>query len=357
MFNGVKKCDNEVVIEATGQNLTLCVFLQDLSQEPIVKTTYTKLNVSVFDASNASENFNIDELKLKLVVGHVLGEPFSSLSGYVMNNSFFGSVYVKDNVHFLEPLQRTSRDLSIFGDGIATLLHTINGTKLERKFGQVGKDKRKLCDITIVSDHLFFHEIGGSSVHDTILQMMWHLKEANNLLMTKDFDDDGVSECIGITVSEITIFKSEESTVNLLTGDYNTPEDFLKRFSRYNFDGFCLGVLFTNRVFDDLVLGLSWRGNPKTEGVGGICQSRVRIKSDQNAYSFNALFISLKSEQESRIPLRMGVLNLLHELMHSFGSKHDPEPSESPECTPADKVKKSNLLTNPLHSNFCNCKT
>ena len=74
------------------------------------------------------------------------------------------------------------------------------------------------------------------------------------------------------------------------------------------------------------------------DGVGGICQNRVRIKSDNNAYSFNALFISLKSSQEVRIPLRMGVLNLVHELMHSFGAKHDPEPTEEPQCTPHDKV-------------------
>ena len=31
----------------------------------------------------------------------------------------------------------------------------------------------------------------------------------------------------------------------------------LRRFSRYNFDGFCAGVLFTSRQFDELVLG--WR--------------------------------------------------------------------------------------------------
>ena len=37
---------------------------------------------------------------------------------------------------------------------------------------------------------------------------------------------------------------------------------------------------------------------------------RVRIKTDRKAYSFNALFISLKSLQETRIPLKMGVLNL-----------------------------------------------
>ena len=118
----------------------------------------------------------------------------------------------------------------------------------------------------------------------------------------------------------------------------------MKKFSRYNFDGFCLGVLFTNRAFSELVLGLSWRGNPDVDGVGGVCQNRVRIKSDGNAYSFNAfsfnaLFISLKSSAEQRIPLRMGVLNLVHELMHSFGAKHDPDTSVDPDCTPHDRVK------------------
>ena len=86
--------------------------------------------------------------------------------------------------------------------------------------------------------------------------------------------------------------------------------------------------MFTNRAFSELVLGLSWRGNPgDAEGVGG-------IKSDGKAYSFNALFISLKSSQEQRIQLQMVVLNLVHELMHSFGAKHDPET-----CTPHDRVK------------------
>ena len=129
-------------------------------------------------------------------------------------------------------------------------------------------------------------------------------------------------------------------------------------------------------------MGLSWRGNPELDGVGGICQSRVRIKSDRNAYSFNALFISLKSLQEIRIPLRMGVLNLgrckmqtelphfrticyeaqfllhftptlfelVHELMHSFGAKHDPDPTSEPECTPQDKVRKLRQISNTSSS-------
>ena len=78
-------------------------------------------------------------------------------------------------------------------------------------------------------------------------------------------------------------------------------------------------MLFTNREFEDLVLGLSWRGNPEQDGVGGICQKRVRVKNDANPYSFNAVFVSMRSSQERRIPLMMGVLNLAHELLHSFG--------------------------------------
>ena len=35
----------------------------------------------------------------------------------------------------------------------------------------------------------------------------------------------------------------------------------------------------------------------------------------------------------------MGVLNLVHELMHSFGAKHDPDAKENKKCTPDDKVK------------------
>ena len=53
-------------------------------------------------------------------------------------------------------------------------------------------------------------------------------------------------------------------------------------------------------------------------------------------YSFNALFVSTRSQQQPRIPLRMSVLNLVHELMHSFGAKHDPPADQVPRCTPRD---------------------
>lgn len=66
--------------------------------------------------------------------------------------------------------------------------------------------------------------------------------------------------------------------------------------------------------------------------------------SPAQTYSFNALFVSMRSQQQPRIPLRMAVLNLVHELMHSFGAKHDPAGGGTDGgtdgggagCTPAD---------------------
>ena len=51
----------------------------------------------------------------------------------------------------------------------------------------------------------------------------------------------------------------------------------------------------------------------------GICQKR------QNGVNLNSLFITLRTDTMERIPLRMGILNLLHEILHAFGASHDPK--------------------------------
>ena len=51
------------------------------------------------------------------------GEDFTSASGFLMDEHFYGTVYMRDAVHYLEPHERKSKDLHIFGDGLKTLLH------------------------------------------------------------------------------------------------------------------------------------------------------------------------------------------------------------------------------------------
>ena len=67
------------------------------------------------------------------------------------------------------------------------------------------------------------------------------------------------------------------------------------------------------------MLGLAWRGDPSKHS--GICQKR-QAGSGAN---LNSLFITLRTSNMERIPLQMGILNLLHEILHAFGARHDPK--------------------------------
>ena len=84
-------------------------------------------------------------------------------------------------------------------------------------------------------------------------------------------------------------------------------------------DRHCLGILFSNKAFPKRVLGLAWRGDPTKNS--GICQKR----QPGTGVNLNSLFITLRTENMERIPLRMGILNLLHEILHAFGASHDPK--------------------------------
>ena len=59
----------------------------------------------------------------------------------------------------------------------------------------------------------------------------------------------------------------------------------------------------------------------------------------------------MKSLQQSRIPLRMAVLNLVHELMHAFGAQHDPDAVERAECTPANSEEDGRFLMSKYSNN------
>jgi hypothetical protein len=44
---------------------------------------------------------------------------------------------------------------------------------------------KKICELTIVADHKFFADVGENSIEQTVVQMLWHVKEANQLIQSK----------------------------------------------------------------------------------------------------------------------------------------------------------------------------
>ena len=199
--------------------------------------------------------------------------------------------------------------------------------------------------------------------------MLYHVRQANLLMRATDFNSDGRSDCLGIHVKDIRLITDPRVSVDILgkspssqfssywtwgipsSNIETTPEEYIRTFSRFvilhskkldfqtlrlceslfwifsshefqfrsYLDRHCLGILFSNKSFPKRVLGLAWRGDPSKHS--GICQKR---QSGSGA-NLNSLFITLRTSNMERIPLQMGILNLLHEILHAFGASHDPK--------------------------------
>lgn len=118
----VDGCDHQLFIEALGANITLCLFDKEIKNEPIVSEKFDRLNVTVFSKDNVSMEISLSSLDLHLASGYVLEEDYGTASGFILDGHFYGTVFLKDAVHFLEPMGKKSRDLHIFGQGLTTLI-------------------------------------------------------------------------------------------------------------------------------------------------------------------------------------------------------------------------------------------
>ena len=64
-----------------------------------------------------------------LHTGYILGEPLSSISGFILEGKLFGSIYRQNLIHFLEPYNPKSTLLLKHGNrtkNYQALFHTTN---------------------------------------------------------------------------------------------------------------------------------------------------------------------------------------------------------------------------------------
>ncbi|XP_062386456.1 disintegrin and metalloproteinase domain-containing protein 10-like [Sardina pilchardus] len=119
-------------------------------------------------------------------------------------------------------------------------------------------------------------------------------------------------------------------------------EKFLELNSEQNHDDYCLAYVFTDRDFDDGVLGLAWVGAPSGSS-GGICE-RSKLYSDGKRKSLNTGIITVQN-YASHVPPKVSHITFAHEVGHNFGSPHD----SGLECTPGeaklqDKKERGNYI-------------
>jgi len=389
-----KWCHKVAFFRVFRKDLTLCLYSKRFSEDPILAFSNPRLGTTIYGYADKKYYSELGTSRaLRYVTGYVLGHSFSGVQGYVWNHRFYGSIYVRKSVLFVEPIvsnnqirfpyyvpsaRRTVRKKG----SLNAYVYKIYSRKMKRrkknkksfnveprtspnhlfsgdKFFFTSRWKHtatysnhhhprpppprtketscKTCSLILVADYEFFRDVGEGSIKKTVHTMLYHVRQANLLMRATDFNSDGRSDCLGIHVKDIRLITDPRVSVDILgkspssqfssywtwgipsSNIETTPEEYIRTFSRSYLDRHCLGILFSNKSFPKRVLGLAWRGDPSKHS--GICQKR---QSGSGA-NLNSLFITLRTSNMERIPLQMGILNLLHEILHAFGASHDPK--------------------------------
>uniref|UniRef100_A0A8C3AW96 Disintegrin and metalloproteinase domain-containing protein 10 n=1 Tax=Cyclopterus lumpus TaxID=8103 RepID=A0A8C3AW96_CYCLU len=299
--------------------------------------------------------------------GEIFGEKGTLTHGSVVDGRFEGFIKTHQGTYYVEPSERYLKnkdvpfhsiiyhedDINIsliqhssyqtpFKYGIVSPLHlppeSSHGPVILRRKRAAAKEKNT-CQLFIQTDHLFYNYYGTREA--VIAQISSHVKAIDSIYQATDFL--GIRN-ISFMVKRIRIntTNDEKDSTNPFRFANIGVEKFLELNSEQNHDDYCLAYVFSDRDFDDGVLGLAWVGAPSGSS-GGICE-KSKLYSDGKRKSLNTGIITVQN-YASHVPPKVSHITFAHEVGHNFGSPHD----SGIECTPGesklqDKKEQGNYI-------------
>lgn len=342
----------DIAASAFGKNINLILEKESADTFPMTSLT---VNGEILPKSQ-SEKVMKESLLLK---GYDKYFPDSSFAfGKMCGNNYDGFVSYKKELYFIEPLEKylfisnksivyrkSDMDEGYFASRIDFVdtktsqeqaSNAIKSSILSRKYLHIYDEKishfiskraatptSRACSLHVVADHIFFENIGGSSLSKTISEMRYQVSQADMIFRSTDFNGNGYGDNIGFEISNITVFTDPNYGGYYMSDLSLDVNDYLSTFSKYDFDQSCLAVAFTYRDFDRGVVGLAWMGSSSLFGYpGGLCQRR--IQSNGVMYSYNTALVTMLN-YGTRLNSYKSSMVLTHEFGHNFGSSHDSD--------------------------------
>ncbi|KAG8200475.1 hypothetical protein JTE90_000555 [Oedothorax gibbosus] len=314
-------------------------------------SSFAMINIDPEMLSN--ETYQEDDTETKYYVGVLKNYSLRSyVTGYVSRNLFSGYIVNESATLFVEPLKSLSlndtaaQKVTIYQGKNIKLSYWINSSNsivnissillgrynmaLNRSIKYEDIDlanhtKDLFCEVEVVADYTLYNFF-NKNIQKLKAYIYLHVKYADKVFRKTDFNMDGKTDGIRISIAKISVYKTPYDD-NYPMIEAVTLEQYLtKLLYRKQTYPFCLSISMSYLPFKGPAIGQAFKPDLTPPNFfSGICEKPIEdLDNNENMLHFNVAAVNLRISTFPLLPLAITTLAFTHEIGHAFGSDHDP---------------------------------